>query len=147
MFRRCTPMAALLLAGVLTATSPAQARCPGEDGTIPGSPASVTTVATPVATIYIDDRDAQGLDGEDGSRGLWLYLESNDTEGLQRGGSQVAFEMLADHGLGYTPCIQPIPTPIGVTLFPNGCMSQPWAEFVGMYDDCRLSAEPDTLLF
>lgn len=49
-------------------------------------PLKLVTISTPAATFYIDDR--QFVQNSAGTRGgIWLYRESNDHEGLQRGGT------------------------------------------------------------
>jgi hypothetical protein len=121
----------------------AQAQCPGNDGTIPGTPDRVTAVGP----IYIDDRDFADLDEDDDAGGLWIYLESNNVAGLQRGGDQAAFATLA--GAGVNPNIPYVgPTPVGpLTLFPNGFGGGSLSETAGSHDDCVQSSTPDTILF
>ena len=106
----------------LVAVAPASAECPTGDGTLPGSSASVTTVgtgdATPYGTIYVDDRDWLDLDDDGDAQGLWIYVESNGTAGLQRGGRHVAAGYVPE-----VPRIDPIrvpPNPGGLPILPNG---------------------------
>jgi hypothetical protein len=54
----------------------------------------VTVIATPVATLYLDDRS-----GGAPTLNHWLYLESNGEAGLQSGGESVILG-----GLDADPC-------------------------------------------
>lgn len=158
--RRLVLLATSALAAVV-GVAPASADCPQGDGTLPGSPSSVTAVgtgdATPYTTIYVDDRDFADLDNDGNAQSVWLYLESNGTAGLQRGGDQVAMPLIPR-----VPWIAPIPVlppnpgglpilPNGLTLFPNGFGC--WGCELWWYDDCRTdqsgnlwTGKPDTLL-
>lgn len=58
-------------------------------------------------TIYVDDRDATG-------NGIWIYIESNDRDGLQRGG---ATSVLGPDLGGRDECGADDPNPDGRPLF------------------------------
>jgi hypothetical protein len=144
--------AALLAPIVIVAvgSNVAQAQCPGNDGTVPGTPARVTAVGP----IYVDDRDFADADDDGDAGGLWLYLESNNQAGLQRGGDQVWFAVIAgvaNPNLPYIPPTQVVPpnpaTPNGLTLFPSGFGGGSLSETAGGHDDCVQSSTPDTILF
>lgn len=83
----------VLVATVALATSvaapAAHAQCPRDDGTVPGSSTSVTTIGpddgVAFNTYFVDDRDRLNLDGDADAGGLWLYTEHNATPGLTRG--------------------------------------------------------------
>jgi hypothetical protein len=74
-----TMLIALLAATLVT---PLVAADPHGDCDSKGAPAlGIVRIDTPAATLYIDDRNyAEG-------NGMWIYLESNGEDGLQRGGS------------------------------------------------------------
>lgn len=156
----------------LVAVAPASAQCPTGDGTLPGSSASVTAVgtgdATPYGTIYADDRDALDLDDEGDAQGLWIYVESNGTAGLQRGGDHVAAGYVPRlPRIGPIPVVPPNPgglpiLPNGLTLFPcsaqlsgSRCAGGPGVrEWALPEDQCRTDASgqhwggpPDQFLF
>lgn len=136
-------MIGLLFAG------PAGAACEF-DGSIPGTAAKVYTIATPVATFYVDDRDYLDLDDDNQAGGVWLYLESNGQAGLQRGTQHVAFVVFEVGGEPLIPVIHHFdPTPVGpVTLFPNGYTVGGWGsrDDIGMGDPCGADGG-DTILF
>lgn len=127
--RRVVLFATCALAAVV-GVAPASAQCPAGDGSLPGSSDSVTTVgtgdATPYTTIYVDDRDFADVDDDGNAGGLWIYIETNEVAGLQRGGEHVGWSYLPR-----VPQVAPIPVlppnpgglpifPNGLTLFPNG---------------------------
>ncbi len=59
-----------------------------EAGTACGRPATVTTIATPAGTLYVEGRsDSPPIGGVQSGGGVWVYLESNGRRGLQRGGA------------------------------------------------------------
>ena len=155
----------------LVAVVPASANCPSGDGTLPGSSASVTAVgtgdATPYRTIYVDDRDTLDVDDDGDAQGLWIYVESNGTAGLQRGGEHVAAGYVPRPRIDPVPVLPPNPgglpiLPSGLTLFPCGfqfsgsrCTMRPGLPTDVLPDDqCRTDASgqpwvgsPDELLF
>ena len=164
MRRRVVLLSICALAAVVT-VAPASAQCPDGDGTLPGSSDSVTTAgtgdATPYTTIYLDDRDYADLDDDGNAGGIWIYIESNDVAGLQRGGDRIEETFIPDPpSIGPIPVLPPNPGglpifPDGFTLFPDGfggcggCDEHPWS-----YDDCRTdesgnvwTGEPDSILF
>ena len=165
--RRALTVGVLVVA--LLPTHRAAAQC-GTDGTIPGTSSSVTTVETPAATFYIDDRDALDLDDDGEAESVWIYQESNGVEGLQRGGEAPWFVHVqsarATARDALTLHVDPIPVavpdpddpdgpPRTVTLFPYGfdfpppcTMSQcvPLLPYEWQ-DHCNESATPDTLVF
>jgi len=169
MRRLSAALGGLLLAGGLTAIagiSPAHAACPAGDGTIPGSASSVTAVgtrdSTQYTTIYVDDRDLADADDDANFGGLWLYIESNSSRGLQRGGDQVTFTFVNPN----VPRVEPITVlppnpgglpvlPTGLVLLPNGLGGGSLSEAAGFHDDCKTDAntnqvwtgKPDSILF
>lgn len=72
-------------AAFVTATT-ASAGCPDDhnEGTVPGTQSQVYPDNN--GPVYIDDR---GFLLPDNGGGLWIYLESNNKKGLQRGGKHV----------------------------------------------------------
>ena len=158
-------LATCALAAVVTA-APASASCPAGDGTVPGTSSSVTRVgtgdATPYTTIYVDDRDFADSDDDGNAGGLWIYLETNEVAGLQRGGERIESPFLPQ-----PPYVEPIPVlppnpgglpilPRGFTLFPDGLGGcSLGCNEIGPPDDCRTDesgqlrwdVEPDTVLF
>ena len=82
--RRAALTAAALVAVAATAPmASADDPCKAEGGVYEkiGYGGAVITIGQGKAgdgTIYIDDRDATG-------NGIWIYIESNDQDGLQRG--------------------------------------------------------------
>ena len=169
MRRLSAAIGTLLLAGGLAAVAgitPAHAACPAGDGSLPNSGSKVTRVgtggATQYTTIYIDDRDVLDLDEDNNTGGLWLYIESNSTAGLQRGGDQVAFTFVNPN----VPRVNPItvvpagggvglPAPAkDVVLFPNGFGGGSLSEAIGLHDDCKTdeggnvwTGKADSILF
>ena len=141
----------MLLAGGLTAVAgltPAHAQCPAGDGSIPDSGSTVTPIgtgdSTKYTTIYVDDRDYPDLDEDNNAGGIWLYIESNDVAGLQRGGDQLPFTFVNPNA----PRVEPVPIlpanpggapvlPNGFTLFPDGFGGGSLSEAAGSHDDCR----------
>ena len=151
-----------MAAGAVTAlmmlnADPAGA-CSRTDGTVPGSSASVVTVPAGEKTFYVDDRDQFDLDGDDVSGGIWIYEETNDQAGLQRGGPNYALDA---SGIGHRrlpsdviwaayDVHQRISQRYPGTLFPP----PPWPqdptveESLGLTDHCWDStATPDRLWF
>lgn len=149
----------VMLAGFGTAN----AQCPGNDGTLPGSSNSVIVLGqddgTNGQTVFVDDRDFLDIDDDGDAGGLWLYLEDNSTSGLTRGGDQVIFRVANPD----VPFVAPIPVlppdpnrpvrPEGLTLFPSGIGGGSLAEAIGSHDDCKefgglgQPATPDAILF
>lgn len=134
-------------------STPAQAQCPGNDGSLPGSGPRVV----PVGPFYVDDRDYPDLDDDNDSGGIWIYMESGKKAGLQRGGDQIFFVLLKNNGVNPTiPRVNPIVLPVNkptdgkpVTLFPNGIGGGSLAEEAGAHDDCLqdLPANRDNIVF
>lgn len=148
---------ATALLGAAT-TSPALAQCPGDDGTIPGTPDRTL----PVGPFYVDDRDLQDLDDDGDAGGLWIYLESsadaNKKTTLQRGGDNVIFVVLDDAGApNEVPRVNPIPTPVDdptrpgekLTLLRSGVGGGSLSETAGGHDDCvqDVARNRDTIVF
>lgn len=168
MRRMLSGLGVMLLAGGLTAVagiSPANAACPAGDGSLPNSSSKVTRVgtggSTQYTTIYVDDRDYPDLDDDNNAGGIWLYIESNNAAGLQRGGDHVAFTFVNPN----VPRIEPIPVlpprpggapvfPNGFTLLPNGFGGGSLSEAAGFHDDCKTdesgtvwTGKADSILF
>lgn len=159
MRRLFSGLGVMLLAGGLTAVagmSPAKAECPAGEGTLPGSSNTVTPIGTDdgtqYTTVYVDDRDF--TDSDDNSSvagGLWLYVETNKTRGLQRGGDHVVFTLHPALNPN-VPRVEPIrvlpagggvglPVPArDVILFPNGIGGGSLSELAGFHDDCKTDA-------
>ena len=166
MRRMLSGLGVMLLAGGLTAVAgitPAHAQCPAGDGTVPGSGSTVTAVglkdSTTFGTIYIDDRDFADADDDGNAGGLWVYIENNNTRGLQRGGDNVAFSFV-NPNVPLIPAVPVLPPrPGGAPVFPNGLSVGPFgggslAEAAGGHDDCKTdqsgttwTGKPDAILF
>jgi len=133
-------------------TAFADGNCGATGGTVPGTPAQTITVdASPAAVLYIDDRDFLDLDALGRGGGFWIYMESNNQPGLQRGGEEA---VLSSVPVG-VPFIGPqsidIPTDPPthvVTLFPDGIGGGGnLAEAAGDVETCPdSSGSYDTLL-
>lgn len=165
--RRITILLAATLVGgglaLFVGVPNASAQCPLNDGTIPGSSASVITIGpddgAAFQTYFIDDRDFLDLNDNGDAGGLWLYAENNNTQGLTRGGDHVVFSV-ANPPVPFIPPIVVLPPdpnrpvfPNGITLFPNGIGGGTLSELVGEHDDCQQSgglgqpATSDAILF
>lgn len=165
---RWSVVVAVVVVSLLTTTSQAQEWCPEGHGTVPGTDAGTVEVGP----VYVDDRGLTSLDPSDDreSGGLWIYLETNGVEGLQRGGESVVGptgRSLADTaGLPSEVMVIAEPMVVGpVELFPDGyCVggvtfepADPYwspsycSPFALSYYDCggdaATAARADTLLF
>ena len=157
MRRLSTVLGGLLLAGGLISIagiSPASAQCPAGDGSIPDSGSTVTPIgtgdSTKYTTIYVDDRDYPDLDEDNNSGGIWLYIETNEVAGLQRGGDMLPFTFVNPNA----PRVEPVPIlpanpggapvfPNGFTLFPDGFGGGSLSEAAGAHDDCHTDQNDD----
>lgn len=145
--------ASAMVVTVAFGATPAQAQCPGNDGSLPGSGPRVVTAGP----FYIDDRDFADADDDGDAGGLWIYMESTKKIGLQRGGDQIFFVVLRSNGVDpdvprVNPVVLPVKNPTTgqpVTLFPQGLGGGSLAEEVGSYDDCLedIAANRDNIVF
>jgi hypothetical protein len=137
---------------MLSATPAAFAtNCGATSGTVPGTPAQVTTIdLSPAAIFYIDDRDFADADGDGVAQGIWIYMESNGVSGLQEGGADPTGNVPVG-----VPFVDPIsidvptdPPSHVITLFPDGFGGGSLAEALGGVDTCTdPSGSHDTVIF
>lgn len=146
---------AALAAPVVFGASPASAStgaCEGTGGTVPTTTRKLYTVPAGGQTVYVDDENLNS------SYGLWIYIESNKVNGLQRGGDQIVFETLyankvnptvprqEERFVGVTNPVTGKPT--GITLFTNGFGGGDIGSAAGTKDPCTTdSGIPDNHVF